>query len=150
MLPAEIGVVAFGATGLIRAGSGGVPALTTSWNQLWDGTPRDFKSFPPDLVVYNEGTNDGANITSQFVEVVEGIQKEAASAKQLLLQPFNGAHRADIQAVVASVDSPSVTFGDTTEFYNGADGLHPFGYNHVGFIAPRVAALCAPLLGPRA
>ena len=41
---------------LPRGGSGGVPLLPESWNQLWDGQPRDFKTFAPDLVIYNEGT----------------------------------------------------------------------------------------------
>jgi len=42
--------------------------------------------------------------------------------------------------------SPNVIFGDTTGFYSGADGLHPFGYNHIAEIAPKMAALVAPLL----
>ena len=40
LLGGEIGVIGFGATGLSRGGSGGVPALGVSWNQLWDGVPR--------------------------------------------------------------------------------------------------------------
>jgi len=45
-LGAEIGVVGFGATGLSRGGSGGVPELGISWNQLWDGVPRVFEPKP--------------------------------------------------------------------------------------------------------
>ena len=51
LLPIEIGVVAFGATGTTKGGSGGVPDLTKSWNQLWDGEPRDFTTHTPNLVV---------------------------------------------------------------------------------------------------
>ena len=66
LLGTEIGVVGFGATGLSRGGSGGVPALGESWNQLWDGVPRSF-SPRPDLILFNEGTNDGSNnITAQL------------------------------------------------------------------------------------
>jgi hypothetical protein len=54
-LPCEVGVVGFGATGLSHGGSGGVPALPVSWNLMWEGAPRDFETFPPDVVVYNEG-----------------------------------------------------------------------------------------------
>ena len=37
-LPAEVGVVAFGATGVVKPhGSGGVPLLTASYDHLWDG-----------------------------------------------------------------------------------------------------------------
>ena len=157
LLRAEVGVVAFGATGTTKGGSGGVPALTTSWNMLWDGQSRAFNNpQPPDLVVYNEGTNDRANITSTLLQVVRGVASVAPNANQLLLVPFNGAHRDDIAAVVRSAMASGsadgirskgrVVLGDTSGFYDGADGLHPFGYNHVAEIAPRVAQLCAPLL----
>jgi hypothetical protein len=46
LLGGEIGVVGFGATGLNRGGSGGVPPLGVSWNQLWDGQPRVFEPKP--------------------------------------------------------------------------------------------------------
>ena len=116
-----------------------------SWNQQWDGEPRDFSS-PPDLIVYNEGTNDGGNITAQFVQVVKDLQGVAPKATQLLLLPFNGCHEADILGVVSEINSPNVVFGDTSGFYSGADGLHPFGYSHIADIAPKMAALCLPLL----
>jgi hypothetical protein len=158
MLPAEVGVVAFGATGLTRGGSGSVPALPVSFNQLWAGQPRDFATTipsaypqPPDLVIYNEGTNDGADITALFTGVVASVFGVVpATTKQLLLLPFDGAHAAEIQNVVQHFASGNTTgrvfYGDTAGFYDGADGLHPFGYSHVGYIAPKVASLVAPLL----
>jgi hypothetical protein len=161
MLPAEVGVVAFGATGLTRGGSGGVPALPASYNQLWAGQPRDFATTipsahpqAPDLVIYNEGTNDGGDITALFTDVVASVFAATAPAatKQLLLLPFDGAHATEIQNVVQHFaggggnTTGRIFYGDTTGFYDGADGLHPFGYSHVGNIAPRVAALAAPLL----
>lgn len=142
MLPAEVGIVAFGASGFTHNGSGKVPILQQSYNQLWAGQPRSFTDPAPDLIVYNEGTNDGPNITDLFVTVVKELLVAAPKANQLLLVPFDGQHQKDIQAVVAEVDSPNVMVGDTTGFYNGEDGLHPFGYAHIGMIAPRVAELC--------
>jgi len=97
-LPVEIGVVGFGATGTTHGGSGGVPALPVTWNQLWDGEPRVF-SPPPDLVIYNEGTNDGSSITATLLQVVKGIANVAPMARQLLLLPFNGCHETDILEV---------------------------------------------------
>jgi len=71
----------------------------------------------------------------------------APKTKQLLLQPFNGiVQRKNILAVVAAAASDNVIFGDTSGFYDGSDGLHPFGYNHVSQIGPQVAALAYPLL----
>lgn len=147
MLAAEVGIVAFGGSGFTHNGSGNVPPLKVSWNQQWAGEPRSFASLQPDLVVYNEGTNDGArDITADFVTVVKALQGVAPKAKQLLLVPFDGQQKANIEATVAAVGSPSVVVGDTEGFYSGEDGLHPFGYNHVGMIAPLVAKLCLPLL----
>ena len=118
-----------------------------SWNQQWAGEPRSFAELQPDLVVYNEGTNDGAqNITADFVTVVKALQAVAPRAKQLLLVPFDGQQKANIEATVALVGSSSVVVGDTEGFYSGEDGLHPFGYNHIAMIAPMVAKLCLPLL----
>ena len=51
LLGTEIGVVGFGATGLSRGGSGGVPALGETWNQLWDGVPRVFSPKPDIMCV---------------------------------------------------------------------------------------------------
>lgn len=145
MLPIEIGVVGFGATGTTKPGSGGVPALPETWDKLWDGEPRVFMP-APDVVIYNEGTNDGKSTYDTLLAVVKGVAARAPNTVQLLMLPFNGCHEEDILKVVAEMASPRVVFGNTTGFYDGADGLHPFGYSHVGMIAPRMAGLVAPLL----
>ena len=49
-LPVEIGIVAFGGSGFTHNGSGKVPPLITSYNQLWAGEKRVFDP-PPDLVI---------------------------------------------------------------------------------------------------
>ena len=99
------------------------------------------------MIVYNEGTNDGSgDLVAQFIQIVKNLQGVAPNAKQLLLVPFNGGQRDNLKAVVANISSPNVVLGDTAGFYDGKDGLHPFGYNHVNHVAPMVAGLCAPLL----
>jgi hypothetical protein len=103
----------------------------------------------PALVVYNEGTNDGSrNVTEAFLQIVRNFSGNKISGTHLLLVPFNGGHKADIQLVVDAMkgSGTTVVYGDTTGFYDGSDGLHPFGYNHMAFIAPKVAELCLPLL----
>lgn len=102
--------------------------MITSYNQLWAGQPRKFDP-APDLVIYNEGTNDGGDISADFEAVVAAVQAAVGpKCKQLLLLPFNLGHK-EIAAVVKKVAKPNVVFGDTTGFYDGANGLHPFGYN---------------------
>ena len=157
MLPTEVGIVGFGGQGLHSGGSGRVPsfgdATKEPWRYLWDGEPRDFVGPAPDLIVYNQGANDGeagpASVySSLFIGVVRGLVAAAPSARHLILLPFNQEnHRADILRVVKALNNPNVTFGDTKGFYDGEDGEHPFGYSHIGQIAPQMAALCLPLLG---
>jgi len=53
LLGADVSVVGFGATGLSRGGSGGVPALGVTYDQLWDGVPRSFVPCP-DMILFNE------------------------------------------------------------------------------------------------
>jgi hypothetical protein len=92
LLGAEMGIVGFGATGLSRGGSGGVPALGVSWNQLWDGVPRAFAP-QPDLVVFNEGTNDcGAppapcGIAPAMAAVIANLLGACPNATLAVMQP---------------------------------------------------------------
>jgi hypothetical protein len=149
ILPAEVGVVGFGATGIINGGSGNVPNLAGSYNFLWSGQARTF-SPAPDLVIYNEGTNDGASIQAGMTTMIANMISAAPSCKQLLLRPFGGQHAGDLQVAVTAAANTKVVYGDTTGFWtssDSSDGLHPFDYSHIMFLAPKVAALAAPLLG---
>jgi lysophospholipase L1-like esterase len=148
-LPAEVGVVGFGATGITTGGSGSVPVLGKSCQFLWAGQPRSFTDPEPDVIIYNEGTNDGSSITSGMLAVVRALLAAAPNAKQLLLLPFNGTHAADLKAVVATVANSKVVYGDTKGFFNtsdSSDSLHPYGYADLAFIAPKLASLVTPLL----
>ena len=115
LLGAETGVIGFGATGLSRGGSGGVPALGVSWNQLWNGVPRVF-SPKPSLIVLNEGTNDGStNITVAMTVVLNNLLAAAPGTPIAVLLPFNGAESACLQEAIAASNSPStIHFIDTT------------------------------------
>jgi hypothetical protein len=148
-LPAEVGVVGFGATGLTTGGSGNVPSLPQSYRFLWSGQARSFAP-APDVVVYNEGTNDRLPISAAFGTMIGYIQTVAPHCRQLLLCPFNGSHASEIRAAVTHASNSRVVYRDTAGFWEKADssdGLHPYDYAHIGLIAPKVAALVSPLLG---
>ena len=149
LLGAEIGVVGFGATGLSRGGSGGVPALGESWNQLWEGVPRSF-SPRPDLIVLNEGTNDGTtDIVAAMAAVLSNLTAACPGTPIAVLRPFNGAQAANLQAAIAASANPAAsTYIDTAGFYDETFGgaLHPTGPNDVARVAPQVAARLRPLL----
>ena len=149
LLGAEVGVVGFGATGLSRGGSGGVPALGVSWNQQWAGVPRSF-SPQPDLIIFNEGTNDGTtNIVAAMAAVLNDVTAACPGTPIAVLRPFNGAQAANLQAAIAASAQPNAsTYIDTTGFYDEKFGgaLHPTGPNDLAKVAPRIAAAVRPLL----
>jgi lysophospholipase L1-like esterase len=156
LLDAEVGIVGFGATGLQKGGSGNVPSLPESYNQLWLGQPRSFSTVP-DLVIYNEGTNDrDAPIGAQLTLVIQGIGYKGKAntaaglngTRQLVLEPFGGYEAQNLQDAVKSINSKNVVYGSTTGFWDNSDasdGLHPYAYAHLN-IAPKIAALALPLL----
>ena len=158
LLGAETGVVGFGYNALSHPGSGGVAPLGEAWNQLWDGVPRNFTDPKPDLIVLNEGTNDGCdttrpgcvgtNITDQLAAVLKNLLGACPGVPIAVLLPFNGGQAAHIHAAISATASPDVYFIDTTGFYDLKYGgaLHPTGPNDVAQIAPRIARKLRPLL----
>ena len=106
----------------------------------------------PDLVVFNEGTNDGANdITAAFAAVLDDVLTACPGTPIAVLLPFNGAQRAHLVAAIAACANPSrVHFIDTAGFYNTSfgGGLHPTGPNDVARVAPQIAAQLRPLIAP--
>jgi hypothetical protein len=63
----------------------GVLQLQDSYNYLWSGVARSFSSPAPDLVIYDEGTNDTSSITTGLTTVVEAILAAAPSSKHLIM-----------------------------------------------------------------
>lgn len=149
LLGVETGIIGFGATGLTRGGSGGVPALGESWNMTWAGSPRLF-SPRPDIIVMNEGTNDGSNnLVPQMTAVLNALFDACPGTPIVLLIPFNGAEAAGLQAAITASNKPSLaTLVNTAGFYNTSFGgaLHPTGPNDVARVAPQVAARLRPIL----
>ena len=158
LLGAEVGVIGFGYNALTHPGSGGVAPLGVAWNQLWDGVPRSFTSPKPDLIVLNEGTNDGCdttkpgcigtNITAEMAAVLKDLVGACPSVPIAVLQPFNGGQTAHLQAAIKAVGSRDVQFVSTEGFYNISLGgsLHPTGMNDVSQIAPKIAKQLRPIL----
>jgi lysophospholipase L1-like esterase len=125
--------VGFGRLGLLIGGNGGVPVANDAFNWITKDVPRD--DWQPDLVVVNQGTNDGSASSTSFrpayATYLKTIRTGYPQAKIAALRPFNGAHAADIKAEVdarrAAGDS-QVSYVDTTGWLaNGdyTDGVHP-------------------------
>jgi len=152
LLGVEMGVVAFGASGLSRGGSGNVPPTGQSWNLHFEGAPRAFKPIP-DLIVTNLGTNDGSvNIVPQMTALLNDLIATCPGRPIAVLRPFNGGQASNLQLAIAACTQPSTChYIDTTNFFNlqlGTDSmkLHPSGPNSIARIGPAVATTLRPLL----
>ncbi len=147
-IDAEIGLIGFAGQG-VTVGFGNVPALPSSYNLIYSGQARTF-SPAPDIVIYNEGTNDSTSITAGLVTVANGILAAAPSSKHLILVPFNGTHSSEITAAAASIGA-SATAQSTSGWFDPADsvdGTHPYDYSHVALIAPELIPVVQGLLNP--
>lgn len=144
-----------------HAGSGGVPPLGDAWKWLWEGVARSFSEPSPDLIVLNEGTNDGCDttkpgcvgidITAKYAKVLTGLLGACPGVPIAVLVPFNGGQEGHIKAAIAQAASPDLHLVDTAGFYELAYGgaLHPTGPNDVARIAPQIATRLRPLLARR-
>ena len=156
-LAAEFGIVAFGGSGLTVVGEGNVPVLTTTYNLLMAGVSRAF-SPAPDLIVLNEGSNDGgssaASVTTAMTTVLNDLLAATpGTTKIVVMEPFGAYQAAALQAAVIAVASPRVTYLPTTGFLNttyGIDstGYHPTSPNAIARIAPQCIGALLPILFP--
>lgn len=132
-LSAEWRQVGFGRQGLLIGGNGGVPVANDAFNWIYKGVARD--DWQPDLVVINQGTNDGGAAASSFqpayATFLTTIRAAYPAAKIVALRPFNGAHAAEIRALIdarKSAGDSRVYFVDTTGWLGTGDftdGVHP-------------------------
>lgn len=156
LLGAEIGNIGFGGSGFSVTGSGNVPILTSSYNLLYQSVSRTFSPVP-DLIVCNDGTNDGAtNTTSAITTFLNAILAACANKPIVLLRPFpatqGGQQEPFMQAAAAACNNPSlVHYVTTSGFFNttyGADSgnVHPSGPNSTYLIGPQVASALLPFI----
>ena len=153
LLGAEVGVVGFGGSGVLKEGGGNVPGLIDSWNFMWENVPRNFSAPPgPLLIILNEGTNDGnANVTAPLIQILEGLLAAAPSAQIAVMRPFDGTAENSTRSAVSGAlgCAGRCVWVNTTGVYNKKYGgaLHPTGANDVARVAPGVARLLRAALG---
>jgi lysophospholipase L1-like esterase len=131
-LGAEWRQVGFGRLGLLIGGNGGVPVANDAFNWIYQGVARD--DWQAGWVVVNQGTNDsGASAASfqpAYATYLGTIRTGYPGAKIVAMRPFNGAHAAEIKAVVDArrTAGDNTYYVDTTGWLgNGdfTDGTHP-------------------------
>lgn len=141
-LGAEVGVVGFGGQGWSAGGTGGVPAFTSAYANLWSGQARVWTP-TPDAIVVNMGENGGAvqATVQSWITTLLGVIP--STTKVLIMRPFSGSGAAALSAAVTALANSRVTYVDTTGWWSSADsgdGQHPWGYASVAKLAPLLAS----------
>lgn len=128
--------VGFGAQGIVVPGGGGVPPAPAAFPYDFAGAPID-RSFVPDVVVVNQGTNDGSVASTTFepayLRYLREIRARWPHALIFAMRPFDGAHAGDIRRAVRRMRDRCVSFVDTTGWLRPdelTDGLHPTVTGH--------------------
>jgi lysophospholipase L1-like esterase len=137
--------VGFGATGLAHGGSGGAPGALDSFNFFYAGCPRD--SWQPDLVVVNQGTNDGNMPAAQYqplyAKYLAMIRQAYPQATIAAERPFDGAQAAGIKQTVEAMKAAgdnNVHYIDTTGWYPSPQ-VHPDAEASTGIASKLAPAL---------
>ena len=93
---------AYGAVGVTRTGSGGVPRAGLIYPYVYDGVP--YTGEKPDIIVCNHGTNDlraeSAEFLPRYAEYMDIIREHSPNAVIVCLTPFGGWHHDDIRSFV--------------------------------------------------
>ncbi len=129
--------VGFGRQGIIRTGNGGVPPAAQSFGWNFVGSKAD-PSFVPQVVVVNQGTNDGMYPSAQFepayLDYIREIRAADPKSWIFCMRPFGGFHEKDVRAAVQSLSDPHTVYVDTAGWLDRADytdGVHPTAAGHV-------------------
>jgi lysophospholipase L1-like esterase len=145
----EFGIIGFGSQGILVGGAGNVPVINSSYNLQFAGTSRAFTP-SPNLVIINQGQNDGAaNTVSAATTMLNNILAACPNAKIAVLRPFSGNQATNLQNAIAACSDPQrCRYIDTTGFFDttlSADGIHPYGVANDS-IAKKLLPLIKPLI----
>lgn len=128
--------IGFGRQGIIREGNGNVPPAPQAFGWNYEGSRAD-PSFVPDIVVVNQGTNDGQFPPERFRPAYKGyiaqIRRAYPKATIFCMRPFGGFHESDIKSGVESVADAKVIYVDTAGWLGPpdyTDGIHPSEEGH--------------------
>lgn len=159
---ASITQVGFGAQGITHGGGGGVPAVGETLYFNYAGSLTDPLARPPDVVVINQGTNDGAASAAVFepayLAFLTRVRRAYPQALIAAMRPFNGTQDAAIFAAVQKMRDPRVIYIDTDrwlevtsspDYTEQPTGLHPTLSGHAKAAKFLTAALTAAGVRPR-
>ena len=119
----------FGASGVTRGGSGGVPKCLDVIDSLYSGMPLAETPAPAAIVVnhgHNDPTSDSAAFTEAYTALLKRLREKYPNTPIFAVSPFAGMHNADIKAVVEDLGDSNIFFIAKPSFsYTTSDGAHP-------------------------
>ena len=119
----------FGASGVTRGGSGGVPKCLDVIDSLYNGMPLAETPAPAAIVVnhgHNDPTSDSAAFTEAYTAVLKRLRAKYPNTPIFAVSPFAGMHNADIEALVEDLGDSNIYFVAKPSFsYTTSDGAHP-------------------------
>lgn len=119
----------FGASGVTRGGSGGVPKCLDVIDTLYNGMPLSETPAPAAIVInhgHNDPTSDSAAFTEAYTAVLKRLREKYPNTPIFAVSPFAGMHNADIKAVVEDLGDSNIFFIAKPSFsYTTSDGAHP-------------------------
>ncbi len=119
----------FGASGVTRGGSGGVPKCLDVIDSLYNGMPLSETPAPAAIVInhgHNDPTSDSAAFTEAYTAVLNRLREKYPNTPIFAVSPFAGMHNADIEALVEDLGDSNIYFVAKPSFsYTTSDGAHP-------------------------
>lgn len=151
-LGVEYGLVGFGGQGYLTSGGGSVPPLTSTHSLLWAGQARSF-DVPPDFIIISEGNNDTSSPQSSMVSVLNALLAATPRTTTIVMMgSLRNIWTTESQAAAAACNTPSrVKYFSTNGFFNTAnssDGRHPYGWENLLSIAPKMIEALRPIVQP--
>jgi lysophospholipase L1-like esterase len=118
--------VGFGASGITKGGSGGVPELIQVIDKMTN--TREAPYIQPDIVVMNMGTNDRAETSAVFTtklnSVLDRLSIKYSGTPIFVMVPFIQAFKTEIENAVSTRSNMYIV--ETADWnITTTDGLHP-------------------------
>jgi len=136
-LKAEPRIIGFGAQGVVKGGNGGVPPAGLAYPFVYEGMPA--VEPPADIVVINQGCNDGGakTIENGYVNLVHLVRGRNPDAAIFCLIPFAQVQAQSIRLAVAGLRADGDTRVHLVETKgwidpktDTTDGVHPNEAGH--------------------
>ena len=119
----------FGASGVTKGGSGGVPKCLTTIDSILENTSIDSCKNPYAIVV-NHGHNDGSATSETFITeykaVLSRLREKYPDTPIFAVVPYFQIHSANIKTAVEQMGDDRIFYISTNGWeYTTSDGVHP-------------------------